>query len=522
MSLIPANNSPPEYAEKLRSWKKNDLKTFDSQTFEDILKDVYHVMEIGQAGSTFGDNTKTFSDDVLKIEICGPDQEHLSVIDVPGIFRKTTSGVTTKADMAMVRNMVTSYMQNPRSAMLTVIPANVDIGTQEILDMAEACDPEGQRTLGVLTKPDLVDEGAEHNVVDIVEGRAHPLKLGWCIVRNSGQQHLEEGSQSRHSREKTFFSIQAPWNRLPKDRVGVAALQCRLVEILTELIRREFPAVRSDINKRLKGCRNQLAGLGPHRDNKDQQYKFLLEIATRFQDITALALQARYGGNAVFDKSPLLRLATAIVERNDQFSQDLEKFGHARAFKKDALASDDEENGLGNLFKESEDREEHAENSISVRYCGDCGELDDVVQEVEKIAPPHMKGITNWIEEVYKKSRGYELGTFDISILPMIWREQSAKWDALSIGYISDIIALVHGFINELLRKTCSDDRIRRGLSAVLLDGLTERYKKGNEHIDFLLSVERGGTPLTTNHYFADNLEKWYLEHNDPVSLTTR
>ena len=57
-----------------------------------------------EQSNDFG-NKKTFADDVLKIEICGPDQEHLSVIDVPGIFKKSTPGVTTKADMAMVRNM---------------------------------------------------------------------------------------------------------------------------------------------------------------------------------------------------------------------------------------------------------------------------------------------------------------------------------------------------------------------------------------------------------------------------------
>lgn len=53
---------------------------------------------------SFG-NKKTFAADTLKIEICGPDQEHLSVIDVPGIFKKSTLGVTTKVDMTMVRNM---------------------------------------------------------------------------------------------------------------------------------------------------------------------------------------------------------------------------------------------------------------------------------------------------------------------------------------------------------------------------------------------------------------------------------
>ena len=60
-------------------------------------------MGIGQTDSS--GNKKTFSDDVLKIEISGPNQEHLSVIDVPGIFKKSTPGMTTKVDMTMVRNM---------------------------------------------------------------------------------------------------------------------------------------------------------------------------------------------------------------------------------------------------------------------------------------------------------------------------------------------------------------------------------------------------------------------------------
>ena len=60
-------------------------------------------MGLGEANG--GRNKKTFADDVLKIEMCGPDQQYLSVIDVPGIFKKSTPGVTTKADIEMVRNM---------------------------------------------------------------------------------------------------------------------------------------------------------------------------------------------------------------------------------------------------------------------------------------------------------------------------------------------------------------------------------------------------------------------------------
>jgi hypothetical protein len=185
----------------------------------------------------------TFSEDVLRLEICGPDQEHFSVVDVPGIFRKTTEGITTNTDKEMVKAMVRRYMDNPRSIMLTVIPANVDIATQEILTMAEEADEDGHRTLGVLTKPDLVDSGAEAPVIDLIEGRKHKLTLGWCIVRNPGQKQLQSSSTNRDAIETEFFRGTTPWNTLEKDRVGISALRVRLREILASNIRREFPKV---------------------------------------------------------------------------------------------------------------------------------------------------------------------------------------------------------------------------------------------------------------------------------------
>jgi Dynamin family/Dynamin central region len=185
----------------------------------------------------------TFSEDVLCLEICGPTKQHLSFIDVPGIFRKTTEGVTTKEDQKMVRTMVTRYMANSRSIMLTVVPANVDIATQEILTMAEEYDKDGLRTLGVLTKPDLVDFGAERPVLELVQGLRHKLELGWYILRNPGQRDVENIATNRGPIERNFFQDRAPWNTLDKDKVGVEALQGRLQEILSNKIRSEFPKV---------------------------------------------------------------------------------------------------------------------------------------------------------------------------------------------------------------------------------------------------------------------------------------
>lgn len=190
--------------------------------------------------------TKSFSDDVLKIEVAGPGQQHLSVVDVPGIFRKVTEGVTTQSDMNTVRAMVERYMENSRSVILAVIPANVGIATQDILTMAEVHDPDSQRTLSVLTKPDLVDKGAEGNVLDLMRGTTHKLNLGWSILKNPSQKDLDQGDDfDRHTSEKNFFKFESPWSTLDKDRVGVQALQIRLVELPTEIARREFTHVCS-------------------------------------------------------------------------------------------------------------------------------------------------------------------------------------------------------------------------------------------------------------------------------------
>lgn len=198
-------------------------------------------------GSNQEPGSPAFSKDVLVLEIADPTQEHFSVIDVPGTFKRTTQGLTTKDDIALVDNMVKGYMTNPRSVMLTVVPCNADIATQEVVEQAEDLDPAGDRTLGVLTKPDLVDKGAENDIIDLVEGKRHKLKLGWHLLRNPGQAELAKSqSKSRNELEGAFFRNVAPWNNLDGQLVGVKSLRDRLQGILASHIRREFPKVRSD------------------------------------------------------------------------------------------------------------------------------------------------------------------------------------------------------------------------------------------------------------------------------------
>lgn len=143
------------------------------------------------------------------------------------------------------------------------------------------------------------------------------------------------------------------------------------------------------------------------------------------------------------------------------------------------------------------------------RYACNHDELDDLQLPVGKVAKPESKDIMKWLQTIYKGSRGFELGTFDPSIIPIIWKKQLVNWEALALGYIMDIVSLVHSFVRGLLKTCCADERVLTGLLSVMMEDMATRYKNAIEHVKFLLVVEKEGTLLTANHYFSNNLEKW-------------
>ncbi|KAL8908438.1 MAG: hypothetical protein Q9171_005457 [Xanthocarpia ochracea] len=491
VSIIPDKSASNEDATRMKAWERKGLRSLDRKNFSEILEEVQKVMGIGTVNTGA---TKSFSDDVLRIEVAGPNQEHLSVVDVPGIFRKITEGVTTQIDIANVRAMAERYMDNPRSVILAVVPANVDIATQEILELAKKYDVEGDRTLGVLTKPDLVDKGAEDHVVRLVQGTSHSLSLGWCMVKNPGQQDLQRGDDfDRHASEEAFFRKEAIWSKLDKDKVGVRSLRIRLAELLTGIVRKEFSHVRMDVVQQLQLNEKALKGMGPSRESKERQQRYLLDIADRYQTMTTQALEAHYYSDDAFDSRSSLKLATIVVERNEIFSNDIWRHGHTMKFTQGATGDEDDSDA------------ESEEGMIDTRYRQHPDELSELLYNTSISAAP-KEGIMDWIEEVYKGSRGFEIGTFDASLIPILWKKQSSNWDKLALGYISDIISAVHTYIWTLLCELCPDDKVARGLLLLIQDKLIERYNRGIDKTRSILQVER--EPMTYNHYLADNLKK--------------
>ncbi|KAK4552408.1 hypothetical protein LTR86_010422 [Recurvomyces mirabilis] len=128
---------------------------------------------------------KVFSTDILRIEVCSPDQPHLTMVDLPGLFRAGNKDQSV-ADAATVRRLVEEYMRRPRSIILAVVSAKSDFALQDITEVARKLDPEGLRTLGLITKPDTLSVGSESesSYLRLAQNRDVVLNLGWHVVKN--------------------------------------------------------------------------------------------------------------------------------------------------------------------------------------------------------------------------------------------------------------------------------------------------------------------------------------------------
>ena len=143
--------------------------------------------------------------------------------------------------------------------------------------------------------------------------------------------------------------------------------------------------------------------------------------------------------------------------------------------------------------KDKPKKESKGTSKINCRRTRSHSGLDDLMCKEESIDATVKKGTLKWITRVYESSRGFELGTFDSSLLVMTMKVQTERWEALALAYINDIISMAHSFIVCLLKLLCPDLRMRDGLSLVLMEDLTKMYRKAIDHVCFLLRLKEWG-----------------------------
>ncbi|KZS86992.1 P-loop containing nucleoside triphosphate hydrolase protein [Sistotremastrum niveocremeum HHB9708] len=204
-----------------------------------------------------------FSKNTICLDITAPDVVDFQFIDLPGIIQNAEPELVN-----MVETMVTENITG-NSIILVTLPMSDDLENQKAARLAQIADPEGRRTIGVLTKPDTLTAGSVRsraNWVDIIEGRKHPLHHGYYCTRQPDDSERARKISPEEARrvETEFFQKTEPWNTCSEpSRFGTKNLVDKLSNLLTHITDQALPALRQKVDESLTASTAQLRKLPP-------------------------------------------------------------------------------------------------------------------------------------------------------------------------------------------------------------------------------------------------------------------
>ncbi|KAF8240222.1 hypothetical protein L208DRAFT_1384664 [Tricholoma matsutake] len=244
--------------------------------FDDIRK------EIEQETFRVAGQNKGVSKLPISLRIYSPHVLDLTLVDLPGLTKIPVGDQPSDIER-QIRNLVFEYISKPNSVILAVSPANADLANSDSLKLARSVDPQGRRTIGVLTKLDIMDAGT--NALDILTGRVYPLKLGFIGVINRSQQDInsEKSMQDARHSEEEFFKSHAAYKNIAHKN-GTRYLAKSLNQVLMNHIRDKLPDMKARLNTLMGQAQQELNSFGDSAvfGDKNQQGSLILRLMTQF------------------------------------------------------------------------------------------------------------------------------------------------------------------------------------------------------------------------------------------------
>ncbi|GBE86763.1 P-loop containing nucleoside triphosphate hydrolase protein [Sparassis latifolia] len=221
-----------------------------------------------------------FSKNVVCIDLTGPELTDLSFVDLPGIISNAEPDI-----VKFVEGLVRSHIKG-NCLILVCLPMSDDIDNQRAARLASEEDPSGSRTIGVLTKPDTLPQGATKSRelwLDVIEGRHHALTHGYYCTRQPDDEERNAGITTAKARaaEADFFAKTSPWCiSTHQHRFGTPSLIKNLSKLLTQVIDDVLPKLQGEVSAQLSKCTTQLDRL-PQQVNTEPS-AFVLNLVTAF------------------------------------------------------------------------------------------------------------------------------------------------------------------------------------------------------------------------------------------------
>jgi len=187
----------------------------------------------------------------IVLKIYSPHVPNLSLIDLPGLTMVACTDKGQPHDIKdRIENLVVSYIKQKRTIILAVMQARSDLETDLGLALVKKYDHEGQRIIGVLTKPDLMNH--ETHIGEYLTGNISKnlmLTYGYYVVKNrGGQESKDVNIMKAYELEKEYFNNHMEYNKpVHKDRIGTLNLTNSLSKILISSISEILPSVMSEI-----------------------------------------------------------------------------------------------------------------------------------------------------------------------------------------------------------------------------------------------------------------------------------
>lgn len=200
---------------------------------------------------------------------------NLALVDLPGLT-KVPVGDQPDDIETQVRSLILHYISNPNSLILAVTAANTDFATSEALKLAREVDPDGRRTLAVITKLDLMDAGTD--AIDVLCGRVIPVKLGIIGVVNRSQQDIKDRKPIEEALRDEALFLQRKYPALAA-RNGTEYLAKTLNRLLMHHIRDCLPELKTRVNVMISQFQSLLSSYGEAVQDQGQT---LLQIITKF------------------------------------------------------------------------------------------------------------------------------------------------------------------------------------------------------------------------------------------------
>ncbi|XP_063379659.1 dynamin-1-like protein isoform X8 [Cydia fagiglandana] len=231
--------------------------------------------EIERETDRMAGNNKGICPEAINLKIYSTKVVNLTLVDLPGIT-KVPIGDQPEDIENQIRNLIVKYISNPNSIILAVTAANTDMATSEAIKMAKDVDPDGRRTLAVVTKLDLMDAGTD--AIDILCGRVIPVKLGIIGVVNRSQQDIIDKKSITDALKDEATYLQRKYPTIAT-RNGTPYLAKTLNRLLMHHIRDCLPELKVRVNVMISQFQTLLNSYG---EDVSDKYQTLLQIITKF------------------------------------------------------------------------------------------------------------------------------------------------------------------------------------------------------------------------------------------------